>query len=64
MLEFKTLSILVILTVFVNIVLANNAVILSSPRITDLGHWGQWEECPDNTFVMGMRLKTEPAQGN
>lgn len=36
---------------------------LESPRITDWGEWGEFDSCPENTFVRGMRLKTEPAQG-
>jgi len=41
--------------------------LLSSPRATDWGEWGDWDNCPERngaqTYVMGMRLKTEPAQG-
>lgn len=37
--------------------------VLYSPRVTDWGEWGDFEYCPENTFVRGMRLKTEAAQG-
>ncbi|CAL8144039.1 unnamed protein product [Orchesella dallaii] len=37
--------------------------LLSSPRITDWGEWGEFEYCKEGTYVIGMRLKTEPAQG-
>lgn len=41
----------------------SNISIISSPRVTDWGEWGDFDVCPENTYVMGMRLKTEPAQG-
>lgn len=42
--------------------IADLANVISSPRVTDWGEWGDWEYCSDG-YVMGMRLKTEPAQG-
>ncbi|ODM97349.1 Vitelline membrane outer layer protein 1 [Orchesella cincta] len=36
---------------------------LSSPRVTDWGDWGDFEYCPEDTFVVGMRLKTEADTG-
>lgn len=34
-----------------------------SPRKTNFGNWRQVEMCADNSWVGGMRLKIEPAQG-
>ena len=42
---------------------SDKSVHLSSSRITDLGEWGEWDSCPIETYVMGMRLKIEPVQG-
>jgi len=63
--NFCNSLILVILSgLNINLALAERNIFLSSPRLTDLGDWGEWDECPEKTYVMGMRLKTEPAQGN
>jgi len=32
---------------------------IESPRITDWGNWGQYEKCPEGSFVYGARLKVE-----
>jgi len=37
--------------------------LLSSPRVTEFGDWGEFEYCEEGTYVIGMRLKTEPNQG-
>ncbi|CAG7824492.1 unnamed protein product [Allacma fusca] len=38
-------------------------VLIASPRITDFGEWGQYEECPPGMFVYGFQMKVEPFQG-
>lgn len=70
--KFLTASLLALLFLeYDESVLANGAAVpsselrtmLSSPNVTDWGEWGDWEYCPENTYVIGMRLKTEPTQG-
>jgi hypothetical protein len=39
------------------------STVLTSPKITNFGLWGEWDRCPLGTFVMGMKLKVEPYQG-
>lgn len=34
-------------------------LILQSPLVTNWGEWGNWEQCPENTFVIAMELKSD-----
>lgn len=36
---------------------------LRSPQVTNWGDWHLWDECPENTFVVGMQLRTHQYQG-
>jgi len=37
--------------------------ILESPKVTNFGEWQAWENCPQDTYVVGMQLKNHPYQG-
>jgi hypothetical protein len=38
-------------------------MILSSPQVTNWGEWKEWEYCPQDSYVVGMQLKTEAYAG-
>uniref|UniRef100_A0A914X8R9 Uncharacterized protein n=1 Tax=Plectus sambesii TaxID=2011161 RepID=A0A914X8R9_9BILA len=37
---------------------------IRSPRVTDWGEWSDWDMCPPESFVVGMKLKMESVQHN
>ncbi|CAG7733777.1 unnamed protein product [Allacma fusca] len=38
-------------------------IYIQSPRITDFGDWGEYEECPPGMYVFGFQLVSEEEQG-
>jgi hypothetical protein len=39
---------------------STSAKVLESPKTTDLGAWGGWDNCPEGEYVTGMELKMQP----
>ncbi|CAG7733778.1 unnamed protein product [Allacma fusca] len=38
-------------------------IFIQSPRVSDYGDWGPYDECPPGMYVIGFQLVSEPDQG-
>lgn len=54
-------KLLIFIPVFIALLFSTSvhSTVLFSPKVTNYGKWGEMGFCPQNTFVMGMKVKMD-----